>query len=255
MAFACRIIMYLLYVDGSGHTRIKHNRQDNGLYVLSGIIIHEDDWKEVDKAVASVKKQLFPDLDPGDLELHAHDIWNSRGFFADEKLILNLEKKLEIFTEVSNLICRSKVTLINVVVVKDLMKDLYDAPSPTEYSWTLIMERFEHFLKYKPGGANNGLILMDSSQKDPESEIRDIVSRLVRQGGPMQRADHVLEDMIFVQSHLRNPIQLADMAAYVVHKYYKGDPMFKDLFEKIMLKMYRPMGMSEGYGIKVFPKI
>lgn len=78
--------MYLICADGSGQTRIIPNRKNNGLYILSGVIVHESDWKELEDNVTAIKKELFPDVDPDDFDLHAYDIWNSRGFFADKKL-------------------------------------------------------------------------------------------------------------------------------------------------------------------------
>ncbi len=97
------------------------------------------------------------------------------------------------------------------------------------------------------------MLFVDASQKIPESEIKDIVWRLVRIGSLWQQVEHVIEDPIFTKSHLRNLIQLADMIAYVIHKHYKGDPKFADWFEMLKPKMYQPNGKSHGFGIKEFP--
>ena len=85
--------MYFLYVDGSGQTKIKPNRQNNGWYILSGVIVHEGDWRDIEKNLAEVKKEAFPEQNPEDLELHAYSIWNNHGFFANEKLNLTPAKK------------------------------------------------------------------------------------------------------------------------------------------------------------------
>ena len=246
--------MYFLYVDGSGQTTIKRSRHDNGLYILSGVIVHERDWKVVENNLTRLKEKIFPELDPKSWELHAHDIWNNHNFFADEKLGLNLAKKQEIFSKILDLVCSSEVTLINVIIFKDKMKDRYSTPQPMKYSWTLLVERFEHFLKQQQSETNNGLLFVDSSQKVPESEIKNIILKLVRDGSAQQQVEHVIEDPVFTQSHLRNLIQLADMIAYVIHRYFRHDPKFKDWFEGLKPKMYQPSGRLHGFGIKKLPK-
>lgn len=245
--------MYFLYVDSSGQTAIKRTRQNNGFYILSGVIVHEKNWRKVEESITAIKQEMFPELDPTQWELHAHDIWNDHDLFRDEKMQLNFIKKQEIFSKVLELIRDSDITLLNVVIFKDLMQDLPDTPKTMESSWTLITERFEHFLKRQLPETNNGLFFVDSSQKTPESEIKNVIWNLVRNGSPRQRIKHVLEDPIFTRSHLRNLIQLADMIAYVVHKNYRGDSKFKEWFEKLKPKMYQPSGALFGFGIKEFP--
>ena len=246
--------MYFLYVDGSGQAKIKRDRQNNGWYILSGVIVHEGDWRDIEKKITAVKKEVFPRSNPKDLELHAYSIWNNQGFFANEGLNVNLAKKREVFSRVLDLACKSKITLINTVISKDGMRTKHTVTRPMEYSWMFTLERFEGFLKLRPEGTNNGLVFVDSSQKVPESEIRDIIQRLVREGSPRQRFDHVIEDPIFVKSHLRNLIQLADMIAYVVvYKHHKGDPQFGDWFEMLKPKMHMRGGRPDGYGFKKFP--
>ena len=246
--------MYFLYVDGSGQTAIKHSSDNNGLYILSGVIVHERDWKKIENDLNTLKKEIFPELDPESWELHASAIWNNRDFFTEEKLKLNFAKKQEIFSKVLDLICNSEITLINIIIFKDLMKDRYPAPQPMEYSWTFLVERFEHFLKQHQEEPNNGLLFVDSSQKIPESEIKNVVWRLVRNGSYWQRVEYVIEDPIFTKSHLRNLIQLADMIAYVIHKHYRHDLQFKDWFEGLKPKMYQHDKRLHGFGIKEFPK-
>ena len=246
--------MYFLYADGSGQTLIKHNRHDNGLYILSGVIVHEQDWKVIEEDLTRLKRQTFPDLDPKSWELHAYDIWYNRGFFADETLNLNFAKKQEIFANVLDLICNSRLTLLDVVIFKDRMNRIYNAPQPMRYSWTFLVERFEHFLRQRPKNTNNGLIFMDSSEKTSESEIKNIVMDVVRNENSQQRVEHVIEDIIFTKSHLRNMIQLADIVAYITHKHYRHDLKFKVWFEKMTSKMYAHNDKLRGFGIKEFPK-
>ena len=244
--------MYFLYVDGSGQTKIKRNSQNNGLYILGGVLVHEKDWKSIEEKLGDLKRELFPRLQPYDWELHAHDIWNSTGFFAREDLGLNDYKKEEIFSRVIEVACESEITIINVIIFKDRIMPKRSL-AVVKYSWLLLIGRFERFLRQKQTGDNNGLLFIDSSPKTSESEIREAIWRLVRIDGSRRDILRVIEEPIFVESHKRNLIQLADMIAYVVHKYYKADPMFAGWFESLKPKMYHSNGKLYGFGIREFP--
>ena len=166
---------------------------------------------------------------------------------------VNFDKKKEIFSKILELICTSELQIINVIVLKDKLNKKYTTPKAMEYSWTILVERFEHLLRNESEETNNGLLFVDSDQKIPEQEIKDLIWKLVRRGSAMQRVDHVIEDPIFTKSHLRNLIQLADMIAYVIHKHYRGDAQFENWFEGLKHKMYQPGGDLNSFGLKEFP--
>ena len=245
--------MYFLYADGSGQAAIKHKSHNNGLYILSGVIVHESVWKTIEENIASLKQDIFPKIHHELWELHAYDIWNNQGFFADEKLKMNFAKKQEIFSKTLDIVCNSQITLLNVIIFKDLLKKRYGTSKTLEYSWKFMVERFEHFLKQQSEETNNGLLYVDASHKSPESEIKNVIYKLVRHENHNQKIDHVVEDPIFKKSHLRNMIQLADMIAYIIQKHYRNDTSFKYWFERLNPKIYQSNGVLDGFGIMEFP--
>ena len=247
-------IVYFLYADESGQTHIKRSKQDNGLYILSGVLVHEKDRKSVEKSLDEAKQEMFPNFRPCDWELHAHEIWNDREFFSKEELGLTLKKKKEIFSKIVDLVCGLEITIVSVVIFKDKLTRR-SSPEVMKRSWRLLIDAFEGFLRQKQVQTNSGLLYMDSSQKIPESEIRNFVRGWVRGGGNRRHIHHVLEDLIFVESHMRNLIQLADMIAYVMHKHYKNDSRFERWFKSLEPKMHHSGGRLYGFGIKELPNI
>ena len=77
--------------------------------------------------------------------------------------------------------------------------------------------------------------------------------KAIKDGGLWKGIDCVIEQPIFVESHPNNLIQLADMIAYVIHGYYKGDSNLKEFFEMSKSKMYRVDGKPDSFGLKEFP--
>ncbi len=110
------LVVYFLYVDESGQTTIKRS---GNLFILSGVLVHEKDWKSIEKKLGKAKQELLPKIRPNEWELHAHAIWNDREIFANEELGLSFAKKKEIFSMVVDLACKSEITIINVIISKD----------------------------------------------------------------------------------------------------------------------------------------
>lgn len=245
--------MYFIWVDESGSPRINPQFNDNGYYILCGVIVREENWREIEDGISTIKKGVFPELNPQDWELHAFDMWNGAGLFQPGKSPLSLEKKRAVFSQVFEFVSKSEITLLCTIIFKDRLREKYTTPQPLKYSWTFLAERFEHFLAQKQTGTNNGLFAIDAIQNNIESQIRGVIGSMSRNGGNYPPADHVIGYPIFVKSHIHNMIQVADMIAYAVHRYYKGDSQFKDWFEKLKPKMYRPGGRLRGYGLKEFP--
>lgn len=240
------MVMYFLYVDESGQTKIKQ-KSHNNWYILSGVLVHEKDWKSIESELDKAKQELLPNIHPREWEFHAHDIWNDKEFFANKELGLSLAKKEEVFSRVVEVVCESKITIISAIIFKDRLMHRRDS-EVMRRSWNLLVGRFERFLRQMPIQTNNGLIFMDSSQKTPEMEIRDIVRKLV--GGSRRDSHHIHENPIFVESHMWNLIQMADMVAYVINKHYRNDPRFEKWFKSLVPKMYHSGGKLYGYGIE-----
>ena len=246
---SCDIIMYFLYVDESGQTAIKSRSSDNGLYILSGVLVHEKDWRSVEKSLVDMKQDLFPEFRSDEWELHASDIWHDREFFAKKDLNLNRAKKDEIFSRVVDIACKSEIVLVNVIVFKDMLKQRR-SHAVMKYSWRRLVIRFENFLERNQIPINDGLFFIDSSHKNPDTEIKNLISSQVQRGKNNRLGDsHVIENPIFVESFRWNMIQLADMIAYVIHKHYKKDPMFAKWFKLLNSKMYRSGNRLYGVGI------
>ena len=244
--------MYYLCTDASGQTTLKNSIRDNGLYVLGGVVVHEKDWRSVEKRLADVKRDLFPGVRPDRWELHAHDIWHGKEFFARKELGLNSEKKDEIFSKVVNAACGAEITIINVIIFKDMLTQRRSS-MVMKSSWRRLTARFEHFLDQNQAHTNDGLFLIDASQKTPEAEIKDAILGEVRKGSGRLGSRRVVENPIFVDSFRWNLVQLADMIAYVVHRRYRQDAKFEGWFKSLVPKMYHYDDRLYGFGINEIP--
>ena len=170
--------------------------------------------------------------------------------FDRAELGLNLAKK-EIFSRVVDAACEPVIAIVGMVIFRDALKQRRSS-AVMKSSWRRLTVRFENFLRQNSLHADDGL-LIDSSQKTPEAEIKDIIMAEVRRRGGRLGACRVIKNPIFVKSRRWNLIQLADVTAYVVHRLYRKDPRFEGWFKSLEPKMHRSGGRLYGFGINEIP--
>lgn len=103
--------MFLAYVDAS--ERPDYKEREN--YVLSAIITNEPSWRSIDNGMKIIKANHFPNLGDEEIEIHAKDMLNKDGIFAQ----LNWEDIYAIFDNVFNFINEDSTQIAIIAVVID----------------------------------------------------------------------------------------------------------------------------------------
>ena len=146
--------------------------------------------------------------------------------------MLAADQKREIFSLMANVVADPRLNVIPVVVDK-LGRGRQKARRwPLAVEWSSMLKRFERMLDRT--GEESGLILADAGGGNDEDAARAVVERLGR--ARMARAPNrggVMNGVIFRDSRLDVMIQMADMAAYIVHKHCRKDDRFRGWFETI----------------------
>ena len=230
-------IMYFMYADASGNPSAKDSAGLGKFYIISGIIILERHREHYCKLVTDMKKTLLPNTSLP-WELHAAEIWNGSGRFKS----INEKKRNEIFQRSVELISRLNVSIITVVIPKDIVGGKWKS-GILKTSWIMLVERFEQYLDCKRPTTNAGLICADMMGPGEKQNITSAIDKFAKRGTRYQPAKHVAGCVDFLDSDVNNFIQLADVVAYITHKYHKRDPQFQDWYETLKLKTYKT-----GYG-------
>lgn len=234
-----------MYVDDSGSPSMRDN---SDYYVVSGAIIHELDIRQVEIRTQQYKKKHFREY--AKEEIHVHDIYKSQRGFSG----LTINRKYELLDTLYEFVETLPITIISVGIDKpDLLRErpqwhIFNA------AWTFLIERFDRYI-IDSRGRDRGIIIVDKSSKIPENEISRIVNLLRRNGSYFQpEIENIVEEPIFVESRLREGIQIADSCAYCTLKHLTAYDKFKPYWKIIEGKLRRgPNGNTAGYGFKVFP--
>lgn len=103
----------------------------------------------------------------------------------------------------------------------------------------MLVEQFEQYLDHKKPTTNAGLVCVDMMGPGEIKNIANAIGKFAKRGTHYQRAKHVVGCVDFLDSDENNFIQLADMVAYITHKYHKRDPQFRVWYETLASKTYK----------------
>lgn len=224
--------MRLLFVDDSGSPTQLRAAGDSGLYILTGVAVDDRSLPSVARAAGDAKAAVGARMGLGEWEAHAYHVWNNSGRFAGRRSMLAADQKREIFSLMANVIADPRLNVIPVVVDKLDRGRQKPRRWPLAVGWSSMFKRFGRMLDRT--GEESGLILADAGDRNDENTARAVVERMGR--ARMERAPNhagVLNGVIFRDSRLDVMIQMADMAAYIVHKHYRKDDRFRGWFETI----------------------
>ena len=217
--------MYLLYADESGSVADPNQK----FFVLAGFCVFERQgyWiaQELDKIAAR-----FDPADPTSVELHGNPMNTGKGIFRrflKDDRAKAIEDALKIFlaSHPSNRLFAS--------VIK---KAKISPADPVEFAFEQLSSRFDHYLKrlHKAGDTQRGVILFDKSTY--ETTLQSLATDFRTIGNNWGIIRNFSEVPLFLDSKASRLIQLADLIAYAIFRYYEsGDHRFfsiiKDRFD------------------------
>ncbi len=242
--------MHLLFIDESGSIPPigKHNPDDK--FVLGGIIISESTWFKVNENLNYLKKKYNV---VGEIK------WRYFYVKEDKKTSLShlsRDEKDQLRTNLFSIIARYKSIKI-ISVIADVTEcynrshinsddDLY------WYAYKRLIERFQYYLQdlsKEAGGKMNGIAICDHRERRQDKRLQNMHYRMMHgQEAHTSNFPNILEGLFIVPSHFSTGIQLADMVAGGIYRWFakNDDRFYRQIYERIRTS---PDGNVEGYGI------
>ena len=211
--------MHILYLDDSGSV---NNRSDRHI-ILAGLTVFERQIYWLSQEIDRIAERHFPDA-PQEVEFRGTDI---RAGKKQWRKIKKLER-IKVYQEVLQIIDNSR----DVRVFGSAIHKKAIAPNdPMEYAFEQICSRFDLYLRrlYLNNNAQRGLIVLDKSSYETSLQVLAKSFRL--EGHRWGQLRNLPEAPLFVDSRATRMIQLADLIAHGMRRYYEnGDSVFFDSF-------------------------
>jgi Protein of unknown function (DUF3800) len=208
--------MYLLYADESGSVGDPQQR----FFVLAGFCVFERQgyWiaRELEKIAAR-----FSSADPASVELHGNPMNTGKGIFrhfTKSDRIKAIEDALKV------LLAAHPGNRLFASVVR---KTKVSPRDPVEFAFEQISSRFDHYLTrlHKSGNPQRGVILFDKTTY--ESTLQSLATDFRTIGHKWGVIRNFAEVPLFLDSRASRLIQLADLVAYALFRFYEsGDDKF-----------------------------
>lgn len=236
--------MYLMYVDESGDPGIHQFGSKH--YILSGLIINQEDWSKSLDRLKSFRKSLKMKYGLNQrTEIHASELIRINKI--EEYRKIKKEKRICILKEFCNEIpiIFDSGKLINICLNKSDFTNTIDIQTT---AWTRLIQRYDTFLK--KDAKDKGIIVADDTDGKKIMELL----RKMRIYNPVPShysiqpyntpTDNIIEDVFLRNSEHSYFIQTVDVVCHLLYRkeYPKGslkkfgiDKQF-EILEPILLK-------------------
>lgn len=202
--------MYFLYVDESGKSGLRDPVQP--FHVLGGLAVSDASWLAMEADLNARIDALVPPPRPHQWELHMTDMVNGKSWFKG----MPRSTRRALADAVLDVIEKHEPTLIFTIVDKAAHLARYggNALAPEDYTYVLMIERFNHFL----GRRGEVGVIVSDDQKGSEDTIREAHSRYRTSGTGYAKIEHVIETPFFAPSHWSRMLQIVDVATWFVNR-------------------------------------
>jgi len=242
--------MHLLFIDESGSLAPKGKHTPDDKFVLGGISISEDTWFKVDADLKALKKKYAVSEEIKWRYFHTEKGKTTSLSSLDEK------QKEQFRTDIYSIITRYKsIKIISVVANVGLCYQRTHIQSVDDlywYAYKRLTERFQYYLQdltKEAGGKMNGIVICDHRERRQDKRLQDMHYKMMHgQEEYTSNFSNILEGVFIVPSHFSTGIQLADMVAGSIYRWYakNDDRFYRQIAERIRTS---PSGKTDGFGI------
>jgi len=232
--------MYILYADESGSTA--DNSQEH--FILAGVSVFEHQTHWLSLELDEIAKRFNPSA-PDTVELHGSPMLTGKKFWRQ----FPKEERTQAIIDALELIDGKHYKIFASVVHKEFISPKDSMKSTFEQ----LITRFDHFLSRERTYFNNnqrGIVIFDKSNK--EAPIQKLAHEFQHIGHESGTLKNMSEVPVFVDSEMTRLIQLADLVAYGLFRYFeKDDDRFYSVIEK-KFDFFR--GTQHGLHLEILPK-
>ena len=216
--------MHLLYLDESGSIADPNQQY----FVLAGVSVFERTTHWVEQRLNEIASRFASD-NPHSIELHGSPMRSGRegwkAFPLDDRL-----SAIRDALKMGVVDYHNKGVRLFAVVIK---KNSLHSEDPVEYAFEQITSRFDKFLQRlyaKHDDPQRGIILFDKSST--EQRIQTLAREFKYAGYSWGKTKNYAEVPVFMDSRASRLIQLADLVAFAIFRYFEhNDSTFFDVIK------------------------
>ncbi len=225
--------MHLLYLDHAGDTKDEMQRH----FILAGVSVFERQTYWLAQKLDEIAARFNP-ADPTAIELHASPMFGGRGFWRR----FPIQMRHEAIFDALAILTQSHIS--NIAFAAVIEKGGPEPVDPVAVAFEQVCSRFDKYLLrlHRSKDTQRGLIVFDKATY--ESQIQNLATDFRRIGHRWGVIRNLAEVPLFLDSRASRLLQLADLIAYALFRYYeRGDDRF---MAPITMRLDRIGGATQG---------
>jgi hypothetical protein len=219
--------MYLLYLDESGHPQ----DPNTDFFVLAGFAVFERTTHWVESHMNPIAER-FNKLDPSAIEFHGSPMYSAKGDWNG----VNPQDRVQAVVDILSILSKPQLQLR--VFASVIEKSTVPQDEILHRSYEVLAHAFDQYLTsmwHKKQDAQRGLVVCDKAAY--EQKLQTLSTLFKHQGHSLGKLRNFAEVPLFLDSKASRLIQMADMIAYWIFRYYQsGDDRGYQLLQPSILR-------------------
>ena len=189
--------MHLIYVDESGNTGNNLQEPLQPVFVLAALVVPETSWLPLETDLQAAIDRSFPAPRPRDFEVHANELFNSRGYFRQ----FPIQQRLDFCQAWMALARKHGLKVIHRAIAKKryagwLLETFGPGVviNPHVAAFALVAQVLNEYLRSLPGSPLG--ILISDENKDVMRDVEKSI-RLLRGGSGRVAAEPDRREGVF----------------------------------------------------------
>ena len=204
--------MHLLYLDESGHPHDPSTQ----FFVLAGFAVFERSTHWVESRINPIAERFSPQ-EPSAIEFHGSPMYSAKDDWAGIAPVERVQALVDVLSLLEN--HQLKLRVFASVIEKSTMQQ----DQILERSYEAIAHQFDQYLAdmwTKHNDPQRGLVVCDKASY--EQKLQALSSLFKHKGHALGRLRNFAEVPLFLDSKASRLIQLADLIAYWIFRYYQS---------------------------------
>lgn len=213
--------MHLLYADESGSPKDPNQK----FLVIAGVSVFERQSYWISNELDKIASRFDP-ANPDEVELHGNPMLSGKGIWRRYPK----EKRFQAIQDILQVLANSHIS--NRIFASVIKKSSISPTDPVEAAFEHLSNRFDLYLMrlYRNHDTQRGIIIFDKSTY--ESSLQTLATNFRTVGHRWGVLRNLAEVPLFLDSKASRLIQLADIIAYVIFRYFEiSDNRFFPLIE------------------------
>ena len=254
--------MLICYLDEAGNTGRRLDDPDQPIHFIAAVMVREDRLRMMSQRLddLAARAPTYWSL----REYHGYDLFHGEGDWEGSYP----DRRIRAYSQALSVLAEVDAGVAYAAINKpELAAKNHHNPNPHVYALQFLAEKIERWVRGLSNPLSQRVLLVADHNHEQEQFSVDLIRGMQAFDGPVGKGlgigvtlDHFVDSVYFDRSERNRGIQLADLVAYITHRYYKvqyqpgnkrSDQAVQDLYRRHVMPRLKTWREPWPGGIRV----